>query len=71
MREPTPPLTLREREVVGLVAEGLSNAEIAEQLGVTPGTVSGHLRTIMRKLGARNRVQVAVWEVRQGLDWPQ
>ena len=70
MREPNPPLTPREREVVGLLAEGLSTAEIAERLRLTPGTVSSHLRTIMRKLGVRNRVQVAVWAVRQGLDRP-
>jgi DNA-binding NarL/FixJ family response regulator len=57
-------LTYREREVAALVAEGLSNAEIAERLSVAPGTVSNHLSHIMCKLGVRNRVQVAVWSVR-------
>jgi DNA-binding CsgD family transcriptional regulator len=62
---PLATLTPREREVAVLVAEGLSNAEIAERLALTPGTIGNHLGNIMRKLGARNRVQVAVWSVRQ------
>lgn len=59
------PLTTREWEVAALVAEGLTNDEIAARLVLTPGTVSNHLGHIMRRLGARNRVQVAVWVVRQ------
>lgn len=65
---PTPPLSVltpREREVAALVAEGLSNAEIAERLVLSPGTVANHLAHVMGKLGARSRVHVAVWSVRQ------
>ena len=62
-----PTLTPRERDVVALVAEGLSNAEIAERLWLTPGMISRCLSRILRQLGLRNRVQVAVWAVEQGL----
>ena len=70
----TPPLTAltpREREVAALVAEGLSNAEIARRLVLSEGTVANHLAHIMRRLGAGNRVQVAVWAVKQGLYSPE
>ena len=60
-------LTPRECEVAALVAEGLSNAEIGQRLVITPGTVSNHIAHIMRALGARNRVHVAMWAVEQGL----
>jgi DNA-binding NarL/FixJ family response regulator len=60
-------LTPRECELATLVAEGLTNAEIAERLVLRPGTVGNHLANIQRRLGARNRVQVAVWAVEQGL----
>jgi DNA-binding NarL/FixJ family response regulator len=59
-------LTPREREVAALIAEGLTNAEIAERLTLPPGTVSNHLGHILRALGVRNRAQVAVWAVEQG-----
>ena len=62
-----PQLTSREREVVALVAAGLSNAEIAERLGLVSGTISTYLSRILRQLGLRNRVQVAVWAVERGL----
>ena len=60
-------LTAREREVAALVAEGLTNAEIARRLVLTPGTVANHVEHILRATGFRCRVQVAVWAVRQGL----
>jgi DNA-binding NarL/FixJ family response regulator len=60
-------LTPREREVLLLVAEGLTNNEIAEQLDISPNTVRNHLRSILEKLGLRNRVQAAVYAVRAGL----
>jgi DNA-binding NarL/FixJ family response regulator len=65
--EPEAALTPREREIAALVAEGLTNAEIAERLTLTPGTVGNHLGHILRTLGVRNRVQVAVWAVEHGL----
>lgn len=65
----TPPdmLTARQREIATLIAEGLTNAEIAERLVLTEGTVGNHLAHVMRRLGARNRVQVAVWAVEHRL----
>jgi DNA-binding NarL/FixJ family response regulator len=60
-------LTPRAREVAALVAEGLTNAEIAQRLVVTAGTAGNHIAHIMRVLGARSRVNVAVWAVEHGL----
>jgi ATP/maltotriose-dependent transcriptional regulator MalT len=51
-----PSLTVQERRVLGLVATGLSNAEIAEQLVVAPCTVGKHLENAYRKLGVTNRL---------------
>ncbi len=60
-------LTPRERKVAALIAEGLTNAQIARRLTITPGTVANHVEHILRATGVRCRVQVAVWAVRQGL----
>jgi DNA-binding CsgD family transcriptional regulator len=59
--EPWRPLTAREFEVARLVAEGMTNAEIAEVLGLSPKTVSAHLEHILAKLGAMRRTEVAAW----------
>jgi DNA-binding CsgD family transcriptional regulator len=59
--EPWRPLTAREFEVARLVAEGMTNAEIAETLGLAPKTVSAHLEHILAKLGAMRRTEVAAW----------
>ena len=61
------PLSDEENAVVVLVAEGLTNLEIARRLEISEQNVAGHLSRILRKLGFRNRVQVAVWAVKQGL----
>jgi DNA-binding NarL/FixJ family response regulator len=53
-------LTPREREVASLVAEGLSNAEIAEKLYLSNGTVRNHVSTILEKSGLEHRTQIAV-----------
>jgi DNA-binding NarL/FixJ family response regulator len=60
-------LTEREAEVVGLVAEGLSNAEIADRLFLSPATVRTHVGRAMLKLDARDRAQLVVFAVQSGL----
>ena len=61
------PLTDRELEVLQLIVEGCSNAEIAEQLFITVGTVKTHVRNILNKLCADDRTQAAVRALRSGL----
>lgn len=61
------PLTDRELEVLKLIVEGCSNAEIAEQLFITVGTVKTHVRNILNKLCADDRTQAAVRALRSGL----
>src|SRR5699024_5667242 len=60
-------LSDREREVVVRVAQGLSNARVAQQLYVSEGTVKTHLASAQSRLGVRNRVEVAVLAERAGL----
>ena len=60
-------LSPREREVAVLVAEGLTNAEIAGRLTLVEGTVANHVEHILRKLKLRGRTQVATWAVQHGL----
>jgi DNA-binding NarL/FixJ family response regulator len=59
-------LSLRERQVLRLLVEGMSNVEIGRALHLSEGTVKKYLGTTMTKLHARNRVQVAVLGLRQG-----
>ncbi|WP_433211462.1 response regulator [Microtetraspora malaysiensis] len=54
-------LTEREDEIVTLVAQGRTNAEIAAELFLSAGTVKNHVASIQRKTGARNRVAIAAW----------
>jgi two-component system, NarL family, response regulator LiaR len=63
----TDPLTEREVEVLSLVAQGLSNQDIAAQLYITPATVRTHVSNIMSKLYLANRVQAALYALREGL----
>jgi DNA-binding NarL/FixJ family response regulator len=63
-------LTEREREMVSWVATGKSNAEIAEQLVVSPDTVRTHVSRAMIKLSARDRAQLVVFAIRSGLKLP-
>jgi DNA-binding NarL/FixJ family response regulator len=60
-------LTEREREVVGLVAEGLTNDEIAERLVISPATARTHVSRSMVKLDARDRAQLVVFAYQSGL----
>ncbi|MBX6768337.1 MAG: response regulator transcription factor [Actinomadura rubrobrunea] len=74
-KEPAPSsrlnvLTDREREVMALVGEGLSNEEIAERLVVSPATAKTHVSRTMVKLGARDRAQLVVLAYESGLVKP-
>jgi DNA-binding CsgD family transcriptional regulator len=64
--DPTP-LTPREREVAALLAEGLSNGEIARRLYISTKTASVHVSNILAKLDMTSRTEVATWAVRSGL----
>jgi DNA-binding NarL/FixJ family response regulator len=66
-REQTQQLTAREREVLGLVGAGLSNAEIGRRLYLVEGTVKAHVSTILTRLGVKNRVQAAIVAHEAGL----
>lgn len=59
--QPTEPLTAREEQVLHTVAQGRTNAEIAAELHISASTVKTHLASLMRKAGARNRVELAMW----------
>jgi DNA-binding NarL/FixJ family response regulator len=72
----TPPealevLTEREREVLALVARGLSNVEIATELFISPATAKTHVSRVMMKLGARDRAQLVVTAYETGLVSPR
>ncbi len=60
-------LTPREREVAALLAEGLTNAGVADRLYISPRTAAVHVSNILSKLGMSSRTEVATWAVREGL----
>src|SRR6266511_2502709 len=65
-RRPTNPMTPRELEVLGLVAEGLRNREIAGRLGVSEQTIKNQLSSVLHKLGVPNRTHAVTYAVRHG-----
>ena len=60
-RQPVDALTGREEEVLAAVARGRTNTEIADELYISLSTVKTHIASLMAKLGARNRVEIAIW----------
>ncbi len=70
-REEEPKLTGREREILGLVARGATNKQIAEGLFIAENTVKVHLRNILEKLHLKNRAEAAAYAVRTGLVSPE
>lgn len=69
-RRPDDELTQREREVLRLVAGGLSNKEIGVRLHLSPHTIKAHLSTILDKLHLRGRAEAAAWAAQHGLHLP-
>jgi DNA-binding NarL/FixJ family response regulator len=59
----TKELTFRESQVVGLVAQGKANKEIAHVLLLSEGTIKEYLNRIFRKVAVNNRTELAIWEV--------
>ena len=64
---PTHELSDREREVLAMVAEGLPNKLIAQQLGISEKTVKAHLTSVFRQIGVTDRTQAALWAQRHGV----
>jgi DNA-binding NarL/FixJ family response regulator len=65
-RPATVELTPREREVLGLVVDGLANKQIARRLGISEKTVKGHLTNLFQRIGVADRTQAALWAERTG-----
>ena len=60
-------LTPRERDILALIAEGLSNKMIGRKLDISDGTVKVHVKHLLKKLNLRSRVEAAVWAVEEGI----
>jgi DNA-binding NarL/FixJ family response regulator len=64
---PADQLTTREREVLGLVRQGLANKQIARRLGISERTVKAHLTSVFQRLSVADRTQAALWAERHGV----
>jgi DNA-binding NarL/FixJ family response regulator len=64
--EPSGKLSHREREVVALVARGLTNRRISAELSISERTAGNHVARILRKLHLHSRTQIATWATEQG-----
>lgn len=62
-----PSLTPRESQVLGLIAKGQTNRQISRALGVSEKTVKTHVTNLLRRIGAADRTQAALWAVRHGI----
>ena len=69
--QPEDELTVREREILALIARGLRNAEVAVETGLAVGTVASHIKSIYRKLGISSRAEAAWHAARMGLITPR
>jgi DNA-binding NarL/FixJ family response regulator len=65
--EPRPVMTPRERDVLALLGEGLSNRDIADRIAISVTTVKTHVARLMERTGATNRVQLALLAVRHNI----
>ena len=59
-------LTRRESEILDCLTAGASNKQIARDLGITEATVKIHMKSLIRKIGVRNRTQAALWAINSG-----
>jgi DNA-binding NarL/FixJ family response regulator len=66
----TADLTAREQQLAALVSEGCTNGQVAQSLGVSPTTAKWHVSQILRKLGLRGRVQLAIYAREHGFTPP-
>lgn len=59
-------LTQRELQILGLIAQGMSNKSIGNELDISDGTVKVHVKNLLRKVNAKSRLEAAVWAIEQG-----
>lgn len=64
---PAPELSVRELDVLELVATGRTDAEIADRLSISPRTVGAHISNMLNKTNASNRVELVIWAIANGI----